>query len=131
MTKLIEAKGTSGRCRNCGNPFIRKLKNHQFCCDNCRKEFWSNSGVAASKIERIVETQLSTLVPVVESRLAKKFADILRKYRQKVPAELQQMADGNTTNILYSARCMCGEQFSPGSALFFTHVQGCKVIARP
>lgn len=79
----------------------------------------------------MVEIQLKKYVGPMESRLAKKFADILRKYRQRVPSELQQMADGNTTDVLYSARCMCGEVFSPGSPLFAPHVQTCKVIARP
>lgn len=119
------------RCRNCTSVYTRIRSNHDFCSDNCRKEFWKYGGVSAAKIQKLIEVELKKMLGPLEARLAKKFADILRKYRQRVPSELTQMANGNTTDILYSARCMCGEQFTPGSPLFFVHVQGCKVIARP
>lgn len=82
-------------------------------------------------MQKMIEVYVKKIAVPLEARLAKKFADILRKYRQRVPPELQQMADGNVTDILYSARCMCGEKFSPGSPLFAPHVQTCKVVARP
>jgi len=121
-------KPRADRCRNCDGRYTRKRSNHDFCSDNCRKEFWKYGGISAGKIQKMIEVQLKKYLPPVESRLAKKFADILRKYRQRVPSELQQMAEGNTTDILYSARCMCGEQFPPGSSLFAPHVQTCRVI---
>jgi hypothetical protein len=79
----------------------------------------------------MVEVEVQKIAGPLEARLSKKFVDILRKYRQRVPEELKQMADGEGTDILYSARCMCGEQFKPGSPLFAPHVQSCKVITRP
>lgn len=124
-------KSKRARCRNCAGPYQKKFEEHQFCSQKCRQQFWLSGGVSAAKIEKMVEVQLKKFMGPMESRLAQKFADILRKYRQRVPSELTQMANGNTTDILYSARCMCGEQFTPGSPFFFIHVQGCKVITRP
>lgn len=85
----MSPKADRAKCRDCDKPFTKKRVDQAFCSDACRKRFWFMGGVSVKKIRYLIEQE----VKQVESRLSKRFLDMLRKRGQEIPAELQQMAD--------------------------------------
>jgi len=85
---LADFKPRKSRCTNCAEQYLQTREDHRFCQPKCRWEFHRNGGVSFAKTKYIIEQEVERRVAQAESRLAKKFSDILRKRHMETPDEL-------------------------------------------
>lgn len=68
MPKHERTEGEKRFCKNCGDKFTRKTYQQEFCCGNCRKEFWRHGGVS---LRRVFE--------YVDERIERRFVDLVKQ----------------------------------------------------